>query len=77
MKSRRIFTTKMGFLGLTTPGTEEGDIVVIFLGGMTRFIIRVSKSVAGEFSLVGPAYIHDIMYAKLWEVEILDAFVLI
>ena len=76
-KSRRFFTTKMGFLGLTSPGTEEGDIVVIFSGGITPFIVRESKSAAGEFTLLGEAYVHGIMYGEAMGRVDLETFLLI
>jgi hypothetical protein len=43
----------MGFLGLTSPGSEKGDIVVVFSGGITPFTVRETKSVGGEFTLLG------------------------
>jgi hypothetical protein len=65
LRSNRIESNRPDLNSIrTSPGTEEGDIVVIFLGGITPFIIRESKSVSGEFSLVGPAYVHDIMYGE-------------
>ena len=76
-KSRRFFTTKMSFLGLTSPGTEEGDIVVIFSGGITPFIVRESKSAAGEFTLLGEAYVHGIMYGEAMGRVDLETFLLI
>ena len=76
-RSRRFFTTKMGFLGLTSPGTEEGDIVVIFSGGITPFIVRESKSVAGEFTLLGEAYVHDIMYGEAMGSGHVETFLLV
>jgi hypothetical protein len=61
---RRFFTTKNGFIGLTSPGTRPRDLVVILLGGKTPFIIRDdSKGEEGQtiFKLVGEAYIDGLM----------------
>ncbi len=49
----RGFYAQMGFLGLTSPGSEKGDIVVVFSGGITPFTVRETKSVGGEFTLLG------------------------
>ena len=75
-KGRRFFATESGFMGLTSPETEAGDIVVVFLGGTTPFIVREREDVPGEFTLIGEVYVHDIMYGEAMELREVETFVL-
>jgi len=63
---RRFFTTRNGYIGLTSPGSLPEDRVCIFLSGATPFIIRENASASIEngnrvWSLVGEAYVHGLM----------------
>jgi hypothetical protein len=67
-KNRRFFTTEAKRVGFGSQCTASGDIVVIFLGASTPFIIREvsSANVDGgrsvkEYKLVGEAYVDGLM----------------
>jgi hypothetical protein len=74
-EQRRFFCTKSGFIGLTAPATAVGDIVVIFLGGEAPFVIRENEF-SDTYTLVGGAYVHDIMYAEAMRSDGIETFVL-
>ncbi|KAG4427692.1 hypothetical protein IFR05_016824 [Cadophora sp. M221] len=50
-----------GFVGLVPTQAKVGDIVCVFNGGATPFIIRPSKETEGTFRLIGGCYIHGLM----------------
>ncbi|KAL5317854.1 hypothetical protein ACEPPN_014954 [Leptodophora sp. 'Broadleaf-Isolate-01'] len=63
------------FVGLVPTQTEVGDIVCVFNGGATPFIIRPSAEIDGAFQLIGGCYIHGLMRGEalkspLWEEEV-------
>ncbi|KAH9207202.1 heterokaryon incompatibility protein-domain-containing protein [Leptodontidium sp. 2 PMI_412] len=63
------------FVGLVPTQTEVGDIVCVFNGGATPFIIRPSAEIDGAFQLIGVCYIHGLMRGEalkspLWEEEV-------
>ena len=60
--ARKMFSTKCGYLGIGPPGTIHGDLVCIFPGTTTPFIIR--KRLEDGYSLVGEYYVHGIMYGE-------------
>lgn len=69
---RRFFVSSKGYFGLTSPGTQEGDLVCVFAGMKTPIIIRpvVSEgpdppSTPGSYVLVGEAYHHGIAEGKM------------
>lgn len=64
---RRFFVSSKGYFGLTSPGTQEGDLVCVFAGMITPIIIRLvepegldSPSTPASYILVGEAYHHGI-----------------
>jgi hypothetical protein len=63
--NRRFFTTREKRIGIGSRMTEAGDIVVIFLGGSTPFVIRETgsggKEGPKEYRLVGEAYVDGLM----------------
>jgi len=66
--NRRFFTTRDKRIGIGSRETEAGDIVVIFFGGSTPFVIRElerkdpgGKEGPKEYRLVGEAYVDGLM----------------
>jgi len=71
---RRFCTTRRGYIGLVPPGTQQGDMVSIFLGTQTPFIIRPSsrfvyashESISKDsYRLIGEAYMHGMMDGEM------------
>jgi hypothetical protein len=61
---KRFITTRKGLMGLSSPGTRQGDRIAIFLGGATPFIVRENPDVRGRgrtYTLVSEAYVHGLM----------------
>jgi hypothetical protein len=58
---RKYFVSADGYIGLVPKAAQEGDMICIFMGGMTLFIIRP----AGEnYKLVGACYVHGLMHGE-------------
>jgi len=57
---RCFFLTEDGYLGLSPPCAEEGDVLVVVLGVEVPFVLRPTDK-RGEFRLVGEAYVHGLM----------------
>lgn len=57
--------TDNGFLGMVPDYFQDGDVVVIFLGGRIPHIIRRGES--DFYELVGESYVHGIMQGKFME----------
>lgn len=55
---RTFISTASGFIGCSTQGTREGDIVVIFFGAKTPSTLRRHGK---YYQLIGPCYIHGVM----------------
>lgn len=49
-----------GFFGLGPPDIQIGDMVCLFYGAQTPFVIRPCEG--GRFRLVGDAFVKDVMY---------------
>ncbi|KAJ3480000.1 hypothetical protein NLG97_g8173 [Lecanicillium saksenae] len=62
LHSRRPFITSTGFVGLCPSHADVGDVVCIFYGGKTPYVIRPTG--IGTYSLIGEAYVHGIMYGE-------------
>lgn len=60
---RAFFTTLGGYMGSAFHTIQEGDTVAVFAGARHPMIIR---PVGEYYHLVGPAYIHGIMYGEAW-----------
>jgi hypothetical protein len=64
---RRFFTTSSGLIGLTSPGTMEGDVVCLLRGATAPFILRQGLSSEGGvnvWELVAEAYVHGLMHGE-------------
>jgi hypothetical protein len=58
-EGRNPFLTSSGYLGLGPSGLKPNDLVVVFLGVETPFVLRASGE--GQYKLLGEAYVHGIM----------------
>ena len=61
---RKLFSTLSGHIGLGDGTLEPGDLVCVFLGGRTPFIIR---PVDQKYKFVGECYVHGIMHGEALE----------
>ena len=61
---RKLFSTFSGHIGLGDVTLEPGDLVCVFLGGTTPFIIR---PVDQKYKFVGECYLHGIMQGEALE----------
>ena len=61
IRSRAFFTTDSRYLGLGPNCTAAGDQVFLLIGSDLPFILRPAGN---EFELVGPCYVHGIMYGE-------------
>lgn len=53
-------------MGVTSPNTQIGDLVVLLLGGITPFVLRENAEFFegrgyNTHTLVGDAYVHGLM----------------
>ncbi|KAE9362704.1 hypothetical protein N431DRAFT_551181 [Stipitochalara longipes BDJ] len=70
---RRFCITKKGYMGFVPRKTEVGDLVCIFAGAKTPFIIR-GKAWNGEeenetYSLVGECFFHGMMDGEMFSLQ--------
>ncbi|KAF4624308.1 hypothetical protein G7Y89_g13865 [Cudoniella acicularis] len=56
---RRFTITQKGYMGLTPPKAQVGDLICIFFGASTPFVVREIED--GYFRLVGECYVHGLM----------------
>jgi hypothetical protein len=73
---RRMFVTTDGHIGLTTPtGGEQGDLVCVFRGSSTPYVLRkretedrpASSGISGAeetYELICEAYLHGFMQGE-------------
>ena len=61
----RVFgRTRNGYMGLLPSSAEHGDIICVFMGGHTPFVIRPKEN--GFFQLIGACYIHGMMNGEIF-----------
>ena len=63
---RRLVRTINGYLGLVPSDARVGDSIAILKGGQLPFILRPRGA---SWELVGPSYIHGIMYGEAFDEE--------
>ena len=56
---RRLYMTPSGKIGLGPKVMKEGDIVAVFFGGRTPFILRPTKT-EGQYIFIGETYLQDL-----------------
>ena len=65
---RRFITTTKGRVGLAPADSKEGDVICVFLGSGTPYVLRPNAAGAGKsstFSFVGECYLHGIMNSEV------------
>jgi hypothetical protein len=62
LHSRKPFISQTGFVGLSPMHVTPGDVICVFLGGRTPYILRQRED--SNYDLVGEAYAHGIMYGN-------------
>jgi len=65
LQHRRPFISEKGYVGLGPEHLTRGDVICLFLGAKFPYILR--KDSSGNWSLVGEAYVHGIMYGEFME----------
>jgi hypothetical protein len=63
--NRAMFFTSKEYLGLAPWNARKGDIVCVFLGGCTPFLLRPVYG-TGQFMFVGEAYVFGLMGGELF-----------
>ena len=64
-RENSLFETDNFFLGSANERLATGDIVALLEGGDMPFILRERKR-KHEYSVIGPAYVHGLMYGEEW-----------
>ncbi|KAK2603546.1 hypothetical protein QQS21_004315, partial [Conoideocrella luteorostrata] len=62
---RRLARTEKGYLAIVPRQSAVGDHIALFRGGKTPFITRMVTG-KDQFELIGPTYVHGIMYGEAW-----------
>ena len=63
---RRLGRTAGGLLCLLPAEAKIGDSIALLQGGATPYVLRAAGE---EYTLVGEAYVHGIMYGEAWELD--------
>ncbi|KAL6903965.1 heterokaryon incompatibility domain-containing protein [Trichoderma evansii] len=63
---RRLARTKKGYLAVIPSQTIVGDHVALYKGGRMPFIVRRLRE-DDKRELIGPCYVHGIMYGESWD----------
>jgi hypothetical protein len=58
---RRYFSTEKGCLGVGPLELKKGDTVCVLYGMRPLYILREVEEKTGEWSLIGDAFVHDLM----------------
>lgn len=77
MKNKRLFLTKNGYVGMGPLVSVPGDVVVIFVGAQTPFVLRSQDLVTGGFVLLGEAYCHMVMDGEILQTKRKEKFFLV
>jgi hypothetical protein len=62
---RRFCVTEQGRMAIMPPRSEVGDVLCIFKGARTPFVLRVSSEKPPIYNLVGCCYIHGVMDGEI------------
>ncbi len=79
LEERIFFTTNCGYVGLAPQGSVRGDVIAIFSGATTPFILRARQPPHGKdktYALIGESYIHQLMNGEGLEMGTLQDIVL-
>lgn len=66
MGYRRPFLLDNKYIGCGPKSTEEGDEVWVLMGSRTPLVLRRTE-IDGEYTLIGEAYVHGIMYGEFMD----------
>ena len=76
---RRFVRASKGYLALVPAETEMGDRIVLLAGGRVPVILRESGAEdhgTETWKLLGPAYVHGIMFGEGWKQADCQKFVI-
>ncbi|KAI0419301.1 heterokaryon incompatibility protein-domain-containing protein [Xylaria grammica] len=62
---RRLARTEKGYLAIVPGQSAIGDHISLFQGGKMPFVTR-STPQKNRYNLLGPCYVHGIMYGEAW-----------
>ena len=67
-RGRKMFTTRSGCFGLAPQKCQEGDMVVVLLGGDMPYIVRPAPPQKSKkcFTILGDSYVHGIMDGEVY-----------
>ncbi|KAI1160833.1 heterokaryon incompatibility protein-domain-containing protein [Nemania serpens] len=63
---RRLARTRKGYLVIAPSHSAIGDQISLFQGGKVPFVVR-PMPYKNEYKLIGPSYVHGIMYGEAWD----------
>jgi len=63
---RRMARTQTGYLAMLPAQAKSGDQIVLMKGSKVPLVAR---RINAKWELVGPAYVHEIMYGEAWRDE--------
>ena len=63
---RRFCVTRNGYMGWVPLLTQVGDLICVFAGLRTPFIVRPHTGVEGIYLLVGECFFHGMMDGEMW-----------
>ncbi|KAF3070244.1 hypothetical protein CFAM422_006775 [Trichoderma lentiforme] len=69
---RRLARTKKGYLAVVPSQSVVGDQISLYEGGRFPFVVR-SRTGQSPKRLVGPCYVHGIMYGEAWDQSLCQA----
>ncbi|KAJ4855732.1 heterokaryon incompatibility protein (HET) domain-containing protein [Trichoderma breve] len=69
---RRLARTKKGYLAVVPSQSRVGDQISLYEGGKFPFVVR-TRTGQGPKQLVGPCYVHGIMYGEAWDQSLCQA----
>jgi len=68
IEDKDMFLTERGYLGLGHEGFQIGDVVCVFTGGETPFLLREGGAPrGGMFRLLSECYIHGVMDGEVMQ----------
>jgi hypothetical protein len=76
---RRLFiSSDEEWLGFAPINAIAGDVIALLEGGSVPYILRPrSKPQAGDYELIGDAYVHGVMDGERWNPDLLQEIILV
>jgi hypothetical protein len=69
IRGRRFSITRKGYIGWVPPFTQEGDLICIFAGIHSPFLVRPhyrGRGLKTAYLLVGACYLNGMMDGEMW-----------